>query len=225
CHARADGIELFVSDEGPGIPEAEQEAVFREFHQLDNPERAREKGLGLGLAIVHRLALLLDIDLKLDSEPDRGCRFGFLLQRGDPNQVSALPVHDDAGDVPFPDCHVLLVEDDAMVREAMGGLLQDWGCRVTACADLEALERDPEVGSDCALVVADQRLPRGRLGYEAIALVRQRQGRDVPALVITGETDSLELERQELAGIPVLHKPVRPPRLRLMMQRMLETSG
>ena len=226
CRPANDGIEVFVEDQGPGIPEAEQQAVFREFHQLQNPERRREKGLGLGLAIVQRLAELLGMKVVLRSAPGQGCRFSFVVPRGDAQQISSIRPTESMADAPlFSGCRVLLVEDDAIVREAMGDLLAGWGCHIRAFADMEALEDDSEAGLDSTLVIADQRLPRKRNGYEAIALVRRRQGREVPALVITGETDSRELEQQELAGIPVLHKPVRPPRLRVAMQQLLEGSA
>jgi two-component system, sensor histidine kinase len=75
----AEAILVDIADTGRGIPEEEQKRVFEEFYQLGNPERDRTKGLGLGLAIVQRLADLLQIDWRMDSAPGRGTRFRLTM--------------------------------------------------------------------------------------------------------------------------------------------------
>ena len=68
----AENAVLTVADTGRGIPEAEQVRVFEEFYQLQNPERDRSKGLGLGLAIVRRLVDLLDMQFDMESSDGSG---------------------------------------------------------------------------------------------------------------------------------------------------------
>jgi len=79
CQRRAGRLALVVADSGFGIPADQTEAVFEEFVQLHNSARDRRRGLGLGLAIVRRLAALLRAELQVRSCPGRGSRFLVIL--------------------------------------------------------------------------------------------------------------------------------------------------
>ena len=72
-------LRVQVWDTGRGIPDSESERVFEEFYQIGNPERDRDKGIGLGLAIVRRLTVLLDHPLTLQSRIGRGTVFSISL--------------------------------------------------------------------------------------------------------------------------------------------------
>ncbi|UTA47213.1 HAMP domain-containing histidine kinase [Simiduia sp. 21SJ11W-1] len=87
----SDQVVLSVTDSGRGIPAGEQRRIFEEFYQLDNPERDRTKGLGLGLAIVSRLAKLMQIEISMQSAPGQGTRFSLTLQRDAQPQQSPKP--------------------------------------------------------------------------------------------------------------------------------------
>ncbi len=80
--AAGDHLLLAVQDTGVGIALADQGRVFEAFYQAANPARERLQGLGLGLAIVHRLAGVLGIGLRLQSQPGQGTRFELLLPVG-----------------------------------------------------------------------------------------------------------------------------------------------
>ena len=73
---------LFISDSGKGVAEVEQKRIFEEFYQVENPERDRSQGLGLGLSIVHRLESLLELNMEFSSTLGEGTRFTFTVQPG-----------------------------------------------------------------------------------------------------------------------------------------------
>lgn len=79
CRQRRDRIVVEVRDSGIGIDAADQAAIFDEFHQVGNPGGDAGRGLGLGLAIVRRLALLLDHPVEVRSCRGRGSVFRVTL--------------------------------------------------------------------------------------------------------------------------------------------------
>jgi signal transduction histidine kinase len=109
CATVDNGITIEVRDTGIGIPADKHQQIFEEFVQLGNPERDRNKGLGLGLSIVRRLAGLLGTRVEVHSSPGVGSSFRFILPAGDPARLRRYCP--DVGPAPFrsgqyPDrCH------------------------------------------------------------------------------------------------------------------------
>ncbi|WJD60328.1 ATP-binding response regulator [Pseudomonas kurunegalensis] len=216
CRRRGDHALIEVVDTGIGIDVAHQAAIFREFHQLGNPERDRTKGLGLGLAITDGLATSLKHDMSLVSEPGRGSIFRIsvpLAQRCTidyaPNSQEVLA---DYG-APMQGLCVLVIDDDLIVRQAMEHLLSDWGCdcRTEERMDDAALQR--LAGWPLQVVISDFRLRDEQTGADAIHKVRTAFGATLPALLITGDTAPERLREARASGIPLLHKPVSPRQL------------
>jgi signal transduction histidine kinase/CheY-like chemotaxis protein len=214
---------LTVADTGPGIPRAEQERVFEEFYQLSNPERDRSRGIGLGLAIVRRLTKLLGIELTLDSDVGAGTRFELSLPAAQPRglaedqKTAAAP---ELEDIALPaGTSVLVIDDEASVREGMRTLLESWGLAVTLASGIEeALAA--LAGGHTDLIVADQRLRGQETGVE---LVRRARGliAEVPALLITGDTTADLLGEARELGLALLHKPVTEGVLRRAIAEVL----
>jgi len=199
---------LEVGDDGRGLSAAEQNRVFEEFQQLDNPGRNAERGLGLGLAIVKQLAELLEHPLQLHASPGQGARFVLRLPLAEAGEWQAPAVAPAA-----LSGRVLLLEDDAAGREALSGLLQRWGCQVWACADLEAAlaclaEAQPQ------LLISDYRLAAKEDGLYAIECLREAAGLMLPALLITADSHAQLQERCLRGHITLLAKPLLPARLR-----------
>ena len=210
CRRRGNEAVLEVWDTGIGIPASHQREVFREFHQLGNPERDRCKGLGLGLAIADGLARTLGHPLTLISTPQRGSVFRLTLP-----VTSAMPVARMAHAPGQQQLHgfcVLVIDDDEAVRAGMSRLLKYWGCECEATESIEeALELVRRYKPD--VVVSDYRLREQRTGAEAIAALRAVLGEALPALLITGDTASERLCEARASGVPLLHKPVAPDQL------------
>jgi len=205
-----------IEDTGRGIAQDEQEKVFEEFYQLDNPERNRAKGLGLGLSIVHRLASLLGIRMEMVSRPGLGtCFFMFLPEYAGQPERSTSPA---AGDPGIHARHVLVVDDELDVRQGMQTLLQELGARVTIADGLaQALAATRQDPPD--VVLSDFRLRAGEDGITLIQAIRSMHP-GLPAILISGDTSPERLREAYQAGIPMLHKPV----TRTLLQQAIEDA-
>jgi signal transduction histidine kinase len=210
-----------VWDSGLGIPQHEIQAIFKEFHQLGNPERDRRKGLGLGLAIVEGLARAMSVEVKVASRPGRGSVFRLTLPLSQ-EAVMAMPVPDqDLTDL--LGARVLVIDDDETVRAAMAEVLTSWGGWVEVADSIEqamvVLQRfAPQV------VVADYRLRGHHSGRDALAQVRDRMGWHVPGIIITGDTGPERLREAHAAHALLLHKPVPALQLKQALSQCLAES-
>jgi CheY-like chemotaxis protein len=205
CRRHGEKAVLEVWDTGIGISLEHQKEVFREFHQLGNPERDRRQGLGLGLAIADGLARTLGHELSLASIPARGSVFRVSLPIS-----AAVPAAHEAtqqSQAGLLNARLLVIDDDVIVRDGMQHLLRDWGCDCDVADSIEealalAQRNAPDV------IISDYRLREQRTGVEAIEAVRTLLGISIPALLITGDTAPKRLREAQASGIPLLHKPV-----------------
>ena len=202
---------LQVWDTGRGIPADQQSAVFEEFVQLDNPARERARGLGLGLAIVRRCAHLLACNLSLRSQPDRGTCFSLELPVARESEAESAPAT--RRDRPLAGWHVVVVDDEPAVREALCLRLAHWGADVVEFDGLASLDQALVSGrlARAHLLVTDNRLVAGGAA-QVVHAVRQHLG-EVPALVVTGDTSPQAIASLGSSGLPVLHKPFRAEQL------------
>jgi signal transduction histidine kinase len=208
---------LTVSDTGIGIAHAEQDKVFREFYQVDNVERDRTKGLGLGLSIVQRLSALLGIRVSLASTPDQGTEVTLRMPLALPTAQAAgraAPAAATSGadavahhsQQTLQGLRVLLVDDDPQVRQSMELLLTEVGCQVhLATGTAQACDIARSHALD--VLLSDLRLVAGDDGLQVLRAVRAIQP-GLRAALITGETAPEQLRQARGAGVPLLHKPV-----------------
>ncbi|MBU1425670.1 MAG: response regulator [Gammaproteobacteria bacterium] len=206
CRQHGEHAALEIWDTGIGIAPEEQKEVFREFHQLGNPERDRRKGLGLGLAIADGLARAMGYELTLNSKPGRGSVFRLTLPLARNAPESNIMLHSKTR---LLNARLLFIDDDEIVREGMLHLLRDWGCECEAAESIEEALALVQLNVP-DVIVSDYRLREQRTGVEAIAALRKLIGRDIPALLITGDTAPTRLREAQASGIPLLHKPVSP---------------
>jgi two-component system, sensor histidine kinase len=210
-----DGVALEVWDSGAGIPDDKKEMIFREFYQIDNPERDRGRGLGMGLAIVRRICNLLEHPLSLRSRVGRGSVFRVLVPAGD---VRALDVTSPEADTLPPrkvgTIKILLIDDERAIREATRELLKPMQVDViTAASIAEATERARESAASIDMILSDWRLRGQENGVEAVKAVRAITGEATPAVLITGDTSVELLKLAHENGLVVLHKPLQPKHL------------
>ena len=225
CRRRGEQILMGVWDTGVGIAADQHEAVFREFYQIGNKERKRENGLGLGLAIVDRIARLLEHPLSLRSPPGKGTCFLVGVPRRAHAPAAVPPAAElSPADRLLAGRHIVLIEDDRAIQEGLRTLLEDWGCQVSAAASL--VEAEEIIGDGIpAAVVSDMALPGGTTGIGAIAALRRRYGPTLPALLVTGDTSQETLNAASTAGLLMLHKPIRPARLRAALSSLLNNGA
>jgi signal transduction histidine kinase len=218
----ADAVRIEVWDSGRGIPKDKHREIFQEFRQLDNPQRDRRKGLGLGLAIVERLVKLLDHPLELRSQLGKGSVFTVSLPRS--RREEFVPGEADGQIVVDRDVAnslILLIDDEPDVRDSMVALLAKWRCEVIAAESCSAmLEKLVSVHRTPDLIVSDYRLKGHENGIEVVARLREEFNAQVPALLITGDTGMEQLREAEESGLHVLHKPLNPSRLRALIANL-----
>jgi signal transduction histidine kinase/ActR/RegA family two-component response regulator len=227
--ARRRGREVVIEvhDSGAGIPPEERERIFEEFYQIGNAERHSKRGLGLGLSIVRRLANLLNARLLLRSQVGRGSVFALYLPSSAAPVAGGPPVRDEgltagslAGNL------IVVVEDETAVLEGMKVLLEGWGADVVAASSTAAaLELTSTHGQSPSLVIVDYRLREGHDGIEAIRALRSHFGRDIPAIIVSGNSALLDLNEAKALGAHFLLKPVMPAKLRTLINYKLKETA
>lgn len=201
---RGPHMRVEVWDTGLGIPADRLPDVFSEFYQLDNPERDSRKGLGLGLAIVSSLSGVLDVPLGARSKVGRGSCFSFDLPLDTTRRETG---QERPADAPLATGQgtILIIDNEPAILHAMGSLLQAWGFHSIAVESAEdALAR---LGAPPDAILADFRLREGQTGIDAISQVRAHFAEDIPAALITGDTDPGRLAEARAYGLPLLQKP------------------
>jgi signal transduction histidine kinase/CheY-like chemotaxis protein len=219
CRRLGAQAEIVVADSGVGIAEAAKPHIFEEFYQAGSLQRDRTKGLGLGLAIVHRIARLLGHAITVNSQLGRGSVFGVrvpIVPSGPRQPESAVP---ETG-MQLAGLRVLVVDDEPEVRAALDGLLQRWGCSVeTAASGAEALSRARALPD---LVLCDLRLGEGGgSGFDVLDRLKAHWGGSLHGIIVTADASTQCIADARERGYPVLHKPVRPAKLRALFEQLL----
>lgn len=210
CRRRGASVEIQIWDTGPGIPADRQAMVFEEFVQLQNPARDRTQGLGLGLAIVRRTAVLLQHPLKLVSVTGRGSMFSVTVPKA---SALAIPLPDTSTSPPGTAVSIMVVEDEGDVLDIMVQLLVLQGHRVYAgrsAAEVQQMHAAALLVGDAPvdLIIADYRLGDGATGLDAIEALCAYIGRAVPAVIVTGDTSPSRIKEATASGHRLLHKPI-----------------
>lgn len=223
CRRRRDSLRIEVRDTGIGIPQDQLTKIFHEFHQVDNEAGNRHEGLGLGLAIVDRLASLLGHRIDVSSVPGKGSVFAVEVRLASPaiaeRKPGPDPVPADAGDA-----LILVIDDEQSILEAMRLQFENWGYRVvTAASCEEALDNLAGEDRTPDLILADYRLRHGETGSGAIRTIRRRLAEDFPGILITGDTAPERLREATESGFDMVHKPIHPTKLRQAVATAIET--
>ncbi len=208
-------VAVTVADSGHGIPAEARERIFQPFRRL-SPETDTGEALGLGLAIVHRLANLLEHRVTLESTPGEGTAFTLHLARtADETPESPQNTRPPSTETRAQQ-RVLVIDDDPTVRTGMRAQLESWGYDVRTASSrdgalLSIAESEPDV------VFADHQLGGGQAGIEVVAEIRRRLENEVPALIVSGDTSPEVAEAMRTHGLLLLTKPVQPSRLRMAL--------
>lgn len=225
CRRAGDKLRVCVLDTGVGIAPQEQEAVFEEFYQVDNPARDRAQGLGLGLALVRRLASLLAAPLTLRSRPGTGSQFSLELPLvAAAAQLAPTPAHQH-GMPQGTGSLVAVIDDEEVVRDATTLLLTRAGYRVVSAASgAEILAALAASDSVPAAIICDYRLRHNETGSAVVQALREEFNSDIPALLITGDTSPERIQALLASGLPLLHKPLQNVVLLEALATLLATT-
>lgn len=219
CRRRGAAIQIEVRDSGIGIPPEKQGEIFREFYQIGNLARDRRLGLGLGLAIVARLARLLETEVTVRSAPGRGSVFFLRVRAGEDRWVQEYTPRDSVLAQPSASLpSILVVDDDPLVLAGSRALLTELGCDVNTVSDgpsaqaaLSALAGKP------VLVLCDLWLADELSGIDLLQRLSTLTTAPFSGILISGDTRPETILVAKEAGYPLLHKPVSPAKLRAVL--------
>ena len=209
---QAEGVSISISDTGIGIPTSAQHAIFEPYVQIGNHSRDRSKGLGLGLSIVKQLTTLLNLPLNLRSTEGEGSTFEILVPSGttpSPNDAEARAPQASMSASPYP---VLVVDDDQWVRESLVTLLNLSGFGAIGASNGEEALALVGTGQNPRVIITDLCLP-GCCGLDVITGIRAQLGRQVPAVLMTGDKSMSQANLAEIPVCHLVHKPVDADRL------------
>jgi signal transduction histidine kinase/CheY-like chemotaxis protein len=215
-------IRFQVWDSGRGIPPEHMAHIFQEFFQVANPQRDRAQGLGLGLAIVDRLARLLGHPLLVRSLPDKGTLFSLDVPISRADLIRDEEDSETLAGLTRLHGLVAVVDDDVMVLDSLKTLLEGWGLGVIQAGGakdlLKGLARAPD------LLITDYRLG-AEDGLQLTQAVHDAYpDAAFPTIVMTGDITEESLRTLSGAGHQVMHKPVRPAKLRALMTQLLRSN-
>jgi two-component system CheB/CheR fusion protein len=212
CRRRGANITVEVWDTGIGIPEQELQAIFDEYHQIDNPGRERNRGLGLGLSIVQRLGGLLGHHIQVRSNSGKGSVFAVAVAiipgAVEPERAPSPPAPQPAIAAPRGGS-ILIIEDDPDIRELLTKFLHEEGYHPAAASGgTEAFELVISGRVQPDLIIADYNLPDGLNGLQISAKLRVRTRRQIPVIILTGDISTGTLRDIAAAQCTQLTKPM-----------------
>jgi signal transduction histidine kinase/CheY-like chemotaxis protein len=225
CRRVEGALRIDVCDSGIGIAADQQRSIFSEFYQVAAPERNSKVGLGLGLAIVERLGAVLEHPIGVTSTLGKGSRFSISIPQV-PARVGPAMAAASGAAAPDPlrGKLIVVIDDDALALEGMGGLLRSWGCRVvTAQSASDALTKLDGNAPD--LIISDFHLQDGYTGIDAIADLCNAFGGSIPAFLLSGDMSVERLREIQATSHHLLHKPANPMTLRAIMSRLLKADA
>ncbi len=230
CRRRGGKLSIEIWDTGVGIPAGDLQAIFDEYHQLDNAARERSRGLGLGLSIVQSLGRLLDHRVTVRSQPGKGSVFAVEVQLTPQDARPRHPRHRHGGDDATVEevrrtGAILVVEDDPELRGLLEHLLGEEGHHAAAVPDgIAALDWAARGAIRPDLILADYNLPNGMDGLQVTDKLREKLGGAVPAVILTGDISTGTLRAIALHDCVRLNKPVKFEELTETIQRLLPPS-
>ncbi len=215
-----DRADISVADNGPGISEADQTRIFDEFVRLEG--RSAAEGLGLGLAIVKRIADILEAPVQVVSAPGRGAR--FVMSAPLAGASASRTPRAETPNANLSGERVLVVDDDALAREAVSGVLRDLGAIVQAGANEAEAERILNAGFTPRLLVMDLRIDGALEGVDVGRRLRARFNPPPAMIIVTGDTGPETLTLLRTSGFQWLIKPVSPQNLSAVVAAQLRAA-
>ena len=223
CRRQHQRLLIQVWDSGMGIAEERLEEIFQEFKRGDVQRPDQDRGLGLGLAIVEKIAGILGHRITVKSWPGKGSMFcvEVPLSATAPKSLP-MPCMSEALLERLQGARVWVLDNDAAICAGMRTLLEGWGCQViTALSEQDLARQVDNYHAEADLLIADYHLDDDQNGVDAVARINARRGSAVPALMITANySNELKVQIREL-GHTLMHKPVRPMKLKTAMSHLL----
>ncbi|AEV62995.1 Sensory box histidine kinase/response regulator [Pseudomonas ogarae] len=228
CRRHRQRVSIQVWDSGIGIAENRLEEIFQEFKRGDVQRPNQDRGLGLGLAIVEKIAGILGHRIQVRSWPGKGSMFSIdvPLSATAPKPLPCLDMSEPMLER-LRGARVWVLDNDAAICAGMRTLLEGWGCQVvTALSEQDLARQVDNYHAEADLLIADYHLDNDQNGVDAVARINARRASPIPAMMITANYSN-ELKQQiRERGHTLMHKPVRPMKLKIAMSHLLgQTQG
>jgi CheY-like chemotaxis protein len=220
CRSRKNTVSVEIWDTGIGITKNELDYIFEEFYQVNNAERDRSRGLGLGLSIVMREMSILGHELFLESREGQGTRVRISLEPVYPERFSIEQAVSINPYDKLANKKVLVVDDEQSILTATQMLISKWGCSVEIASNYD------EASAICEhfipdVIISDFRLKEHSTGVDLIKQLRLQLHQNIPAILITGDTAPDRLQQAKASALMLLHKPVKPAKLKVAINMVL----
>jgi two-component system, sensor histidine kinase len=224
CEIGGGKLRVAVRDTGVGIAPDQVGMIFDEFYQIGVTPNSSRDGYGLGLSIVQRIARLLELKVQVESDLGKGSIFWFELPAVSSSLSAAEPGAagpSGAGKAAGHALQILLVEDEASVRNAMRMLLKIEGYHVTTAATAEEALQLLRGSNRFDLLITDYHLEGGSTGTQVIAAARDIVSPTFKAVLVTGDTSSAVREIQGDAHLRITSKPINSDELLALIKALL----
>jgi signal transduction histidine kinase/CheY-like chemotaxis protein len=217
-----ESIRIQIVDTGIGIDPKSTSSIFDDFFQVGNPERNREKGLGIGLAIVRRLCEAMNWKIDVKSELGRGTAFSLSVPLA--KEIPANVVPEPSKPIESsPDLSlrpgVLVIDDDAMIRDSLARLLTSWGyeCSLFDTGEPAVQFLDSEGAAKRWIVLLDYRLAGGETGITIADKILSRHADRTRICLMTGDIGEEITAGARQRGLLLMRKPLQPIRLNALL--------
>lgn len=226
CRRRESALEIQVMDTGIGIAEDQLDTIFEEFRRIQSDSGLQDRGLGLGLAIVEKIAGMLEHPIRVSSIQGKGSLFSVTIPLADPpspfNSSVQLPGSDQQV---LQGSAVWVLDNDPAICTAMHSLLSGWGCQVKTLHQIEELEacfaKEP---SGPELLIADYHLDGNESGLDAVMRLQTQYNPHTSVLMITANHTSTLRQSVRRSGFRMLNKPVKPLKLKVTVAHLLRQA-
>ena len=223
CRRRAKALSIEVWDTGIGIAPERREEVFEEFRRGDVQRPDQDRGLGLGLAIVDKIAGILGHRLQLRSVPGKGSVFAIEVpcSHRAPRRLAEPDLSEPLRER-LEGARIWVLDNDAAICAGMRTLLEQWGCEVVTALSEQDLARQVACNSaEADLLIADYHLDNGHNGVDAVAAINAQRPVPLAALMITANYSNELKQQVRERGHTLMHKPVRPMKLKAAISHLL----
>ncbi|MDH0895804.1 MULTISPECIES: hybrid sensor histidine kinase/response regulator NahK/ErcS' [unclassified Pseudomonas] len=227
CRRRGNALSIEVWDTGMGIAGDKLVEIFQEFKRGDSQRPHQDRGLGLGLAIVDKIARMLGHRLRVTSQPGRGSMFAVEVPLTRRTSLLRAPVPAESMEIErLRGARIWVLDNDAAICAGMRTLLEGWGCQVVTALSEDDLARQVDnYHAEADVLIADYHLDDDRDGVQAVTTINARRAEPLPALMVTANySNELKQSLREL-GHTLLHKPVKPMKLKTTLSHLLQRRG
>jgi len=229
CRRQSDNVAIQVIDTGLGIATADKELVFEEFKRLSSGNMSTDRGLGLGLAIVVRIARLLGHKVNMHSKIGKGSIFEVIVPLASKSKVRRIAkshVERHRSSTSLNGQFILCIDNEQDILDGMRELLENWGARPLIATNINAAVEQLQATRDNhgeypTVLLVDYHLDDSVTGVDVIHTLREHAGLRIPAIVVTADYTGAVLKEVREMGDSILHKPVKPAALRALMTRVL----